>query len=445
MTEESGQDVWLMVGIDGYPKGTMLIRLCDNEASNKFKKLTDRTLPLGIHGSIFVPHGPNKVGCERPELHSSLLETPSGDETEEADEQLADASAGDVSISPNGFSICTGTPCKVGELVGHLVAGQDVLKAIEQATSLGLSSVVLDCGVGEPEELPFRRKNGWSMPLDVLQCTSWVLIGFMALTFYLVVQHMVDNAARFALLVLYTLILVILLIAGGIVTSTDPIDPITLLSPAVAADQEVDLAYCTKCDRDVVATSRHCLLCNKCCHHFDHHCRWLNNCIGAANYYPFLVVLGGLVSLSLMQIGLIISAWVSHTSCDSLQDWLNEATLSLSCGSFHAVATLNIVVSLAAFLLSAQLIHLHWMLHGQGMTTFDYFNAAAKQEAEESSKVEAEVAEDTDVAAESNNGPTSPAGELPPLKKVPGEPSASYALPGSVPSMGTVDGETAFD
>ena len=53
--------------------------------------------------------------------------------------------------------------------MGHVVAGQDVLKAIEQATSLGLSSVVLDCGVGEPEELPFRRKNGWSMPLDVLQ------------------------------------------------------------------------------------------------------------------------------------------------------------------------------------------------------------------------------------------------------------------------------------
>ena len=39
----------------------------------------------------------------------------------------------------------------------------------------------------------------------------------------------------------------------------------------------------------MVATSRHCLLCCKCVHHFDHHCRWLNNCIGDANYKSFLV------------------------------------------------------------------------------------------------------------------------------------------------------------
>ncbi len=51
--------------------------------------------------------------------------------------------------------------------------------------------------------------------------------------------------------------------------------------------------YCKKCNlnRDVDSSVGHCPLCSHCCYKRDHHCFWVDNCIGYLNHRAFIVYL----------------------------------------------------------------------------------------------------------------------------------------------------------
>lgn len=75
----------------------------------------------------------------------------------------------------------------------------------------------------------------------------------------------------------------------------DPTDPAIyiLYSRNIDLDKQCKLRdmleeLCNTCLSKVQVTSRHCNRCNRCCDHMDHHCKWLNNCIGKLNYPHFI-------------------------------------------------------------------------------------------------------------------------------------------------------------
>ena len=64
---------------------------------------------------------------------------------------------------------------------------------------------------------------------------------------------------------------------------------------------------CPDCEVLRTPRSKHCAICNRCVERFDHHCPWINNCVGIHNHNTFLVFI---VTLLLI-LALIISSSIT--------------------------------------------------------------------------------------------------------------------------------------
>ena len=49
------------------------------------------------------------------------------------------------------------------------------------------------------------------------------------------------------------------------------------------------IQLCPDCEIVRTPRSRHCGICNRCVERYDHHCPWLNTCVGVNNHSYFLV------------------------------------------------------------------------------------------------------------------------------------------------------------
>ncbi|ETV88704.1 hypothetical protein H257_00224 [Aphanomyces astaci] len=81
------------------------------------------------------------------------------------------------------------------------------------------------------------------------------------------------------------------------------------------AVKHVELVYCERCDADHPKRSEHCDTCQGCVVLMDHHCPWVNNCIGIGNAKNFILMLLYVVVLcALMVVLTVAQLWLCASS-----------------------------------------------------------------------------------------------------------------------------------
>lgn len=84
-----------------------------------------------------------------------------------------------------------------------------------------------------------------------------------------------------------------------------------------------DWTVCTRCENYRPPRAHHCKICKRCIKKMDHHCPWINNCVGERNQKFFLQFLVYVGLLSLYSTFLVIISWIYP--CDECNTNLKES------------------------------------------------------------------------------------------------------------------------
>lgn len=167
-----------------------------------------------------------------------------------------------------------------------------------------------------------------------------------------------------------------MVVFGAIATVRDPTDPTIALERKsrskrrlVKFDKKKFSFYCDLCGTHVLERTKHCRQCNRCTADFDHHCSWINNDIGGANYRVFIALLLALVSMLVLQIATVAVALKKRD--------LNQR-------SFNIVLWINLAESVFFLLNTVYLLLFHLYLRVVKMSTFQFVRAKQNRAADSS-------------------------------------------------------------
>lgn len=245
-----------------------------------------------------------------------------------------------------------------------------------------------------PERRTFRRVHGLQLPLHPQQVVGWILILVIGINTFAVLTPLIDPSLRPILSVVIAGIFLLHLLSHLAVLLLDPADPQVRSQPANKVVPEFDRGKhlhviengrCHLCNITTNSKrTKHCSICNKCVARFDHHCKWLNNCIGGRNYSAFLACLISAILAALLVAGLSameLLLLLLLPATDNVREpnaTMENATIpGLSAVPVPGTGSLIVIfaIGILSAITAALLIHLcffHGYIACLGLTTYEY-------------------------------------------------------------------------
>uniref|UniRef100_A0A8B9S461 Palmitoyltransferase n=1 Tax=Apteryx owenii TaxID=8824 RepID=A0A8B9S461_APTOW len=84
-------------------------------------------------------------------------------------------------------------------------------------------------------------------------------------------------------------------------------------APSSPIPSNEDWTVCNRCETYRPPRAHHCRVCHRCVRRMDHHCPWINNCVGELNQKYFIQFLFYTGLASLYAVGLVLAAWLWPT------------------------------------------------------------------------------------------------------------------------------------
>ncbi|XP_063806764.1 palmitoyltransferase ZDHHC20-like [Pseudophryne corroboree] len=124
-----------------------------------------------------------------------------------------------------------------------------------------------------------------------------------------------------------------------------------------------EIRYCEKCEMIKPDHCHHCATCDVCVLKMDHHCSWVNNCIGFSNRKSFLLT---------VLYGILYFLFISGTVLYHIITSSKNGTLTLRA---QVNLILLLVVSIIFLLDNLPFLHFHSWLLAKNMSTIDSIKA----------------------------------------------------------------------
>ncbi|PGH26729.1 hypothetical protein AJ80_01675 [Polytolypa hystricis UAMH7299] len=139
------------------------------------------------------------------------------------------------------------------------------------------------------------------------------------------------------------------------------------LATSDVAAMDVPVKYCKTCSIWRPPRCYHCRVCDNCVETLDHHCVWLNNCVGRRNYRYFFGFVSSATILGLFLIGASLAHCLVYSSKEGIS--FGEAI------DRNRVPFAMVIYGALASPYPASLWAYHFFLMGRGETTREYLNS----------------------------------------------------------------------